>query len=55
MKPSAIGWNNDNDCPTIKVRSLATERMRHHRERRRNAMECYTIELRPTEILALVG
>jgi hypothetical protein len=36
------------------VRSAAAERMRLHRERRRNGMRCLTIELRETEIDALI-
>jgi hypothetical protein len=33
--------------------SLAAERMRRHRERRRDGLRCLTIELRETEIDAL--
>lgn len=33
--------------------SLAAERMRRHRQRRRNGLRCLTIELRETEIHAL--
>jgi hypothetical protein len=36
------------------ARSPAAERMRLHRERRRNGMRCLTIELRETEIDALI-
>jgi hypothetical protein len=36
------------------TRSAAAERMRLHRERRRNGMRCLTIELRETEIDALI-
>jgi hypothetical protein len=36
------------------ARSAAAERMRLHRERRRNGMRCLTIELRETEIDALI-
>ena len=36
------------------VRSAAAERMRLHRERRRKGLRCLTIELRETEIDALV-
>ena len=39
---------------TEPVRSAAAERMRLHRERRRNGMRCLTIELRETEIDALM-
>jgi hypothetical protein len=34
--------------------SLAAERMRRHRERRRNGLRCLMIELRETEIDALI-
>ena len=36
------------------ARSAAAERMRLHRERRRKGLRCLTIELRETEIDALV-
>jgi hypothetical protein len=39
------------DSPNI---SAAAERMRLHRDRRRNGRRCVTIELRETEISALV-
>jgi hypothetical protein len=39
--------------PTAKPRSAAAERMRRHRERRRDGLRCLTIELRKTEIDAL--
>ena len=39
---------------TEPARSGAAERMRLHRERRRNGRRCLTIELRETEIDALV-
>jgi hypothetical protein len=35
--------------------SPAAERMRRHRERRRDGLRCLTIELRETEIDALVS
>ena len=35
--------------------SAAAERMRRHRERRRDGLRCLTIELRETEIDALAG
>ena len=35
------------------TRSAAAERMRRHRERRRDGLRCLTIELRETEIDAL--
>jgi hypothetical protein len=40
--------------PTERPCSAAAERMRLHRERRRNGMRCLTIELRETEIDALI-
>ena len=41
--------------PTTEItRSAAAERMRRHRERRRDGLRCLTIELRETEIDALV-
>jgi hypothetical protein len=40
--------------PTEPARSAAAERMRLHRERRRNGMRCLTIELHETEIDALM-
>ena len=39
---------------TAKTRSPAAERMRLHRERRRDGLRCLVIELRETEINALV-
>jgi hypothetical protein len=41
-----------NDSP--RPLSPAAERMRRHRERRRDGLRCLTIELRETEIDALV-
>jgi hypothetical protein len=38
-----------------KPRSSAAERMRAHRQRRRDGLRCLTIELRETEIDALLG
>src|SRR5258707_534652 len=40
--------------PTEPARSAAAERMRLHRERRRNGMRCLTIELHETEIDGLI-
>ena len=34
--------------------NLAAERMRRHRQRRRNGLRCLTIELRATEIETLI-
>ena len=36
-------------------RSSAAERMRAHRQRRRDGLRCLTIELRETEINVLLG
>ena len=36
------------------TRSLAAERMRLHRERRRNGLRCLTVLLRETEVDALI-
>jgi hypothetical protein len=36
------------------ARSAAALRMRRHRERRRDELRCVTIELRETEITALI-
>jgi hypothetical protein len=43
------------DAEITPVRSPAAERMRRHRERRRDGLRCLTIELRETEIDALIG
>jgi hypothetical protein len=40
--------------PIAKPRSSAAERMRAHRQRRRDGLRCLTIELRDTEIDALI-
>ena len=42
---------------TVEVvpRSPAAERMRRHRQRRRDGLRCLMVELRETEIDALVG
>jgi hypothetical protein len=37
------------------VRSPAAERMRRHRERRRDGLRCVTIELRDVEIATLIN
>jgi hypothetical protein len=37
------------------TKSPAAERMRRHRERRRDGLRCLTIELRETEIDALIS
>ena len=37
------------------TKSPAAERMRRHRERRRDGLRCLTIELRETEIDVLIG
>jgi hypothetical protein len=41
--------------PTAASRSAAAERMRAHRQRRRDGLHCLTIELRETEIDVLLG
>ena len=42
--------------PVVRMaRSAAAERMRLHRERRREGLRCLTIELRETEIDVLLG
>jgi len=40
--------------PSARPRSSAAERMRAHRERRRDGLRCLTIELRETEIDSLI-
>jgi hypothetical protein len=37
------------------TRTAAAERMRRHRQRRRDGLRCLTIELRETEIDALIA
>jgi len=37
------------------TRTAAAERMRRHRQRRRDGLRCFMIELRETEIDALIG
>jgi len=37
------------------ARTAAAERMRRHRQRRRDGLRCLTIELRETEIDVLLG
>ncbi len=44
----------DESPPIAKPRSSAAERMRAHRQRRRDGLRCVTIELRETEIDALI-
>jgi hypothetical protein len=46
--------NNDAGLTVTPARSAAAERMRLHRERRRLGLRCLTIELRETEIDALM-
>jgi hypothetical protein len=45
------GGSNDSEAAAI---SRAALRMRRHRERRRDGLRCVTIELRETEITALI-
>jgi len=40
--------------PTALPRSAAAERMRAHRQRRRDGLRCLTVELRDSEIDALI-
>jgi hypothetical protein len=42
------------NAPTAVPRSAAAERMRRYRERRRDGLRCVIIELRETEIDALI-
>ena len=37
------------------IRTAAAERMRRHRQRRRDGLRCFIIELRETEIDALIS
>jgi hypothetical protein len=48
---SQPGQSNDGDDPAP---SAAALRMRRHRERRRDGLRCMTIELRETEVTALI-
>ena len=48
---SHLGQSNGGDAPTP---SAAALRMRRHRERRRDGLRCMTIELRETEVSALI-
>ncbi len=41
--------------PELVARSPAAERMRLHRQRRRDGLRCVTIELRETEIHTLIN
>ena len=48
---SHFGGSNDRHAPAP---SAAALRMRRHRERRRRGLRCVTIELRETEVTALI-
>jgi hypothetical protein len=48
---SHLGKSNDGDDPAP---SAAALRMRRHRERRKDGLRCMTIELRQTEVAALI-
>ena len=48
---SHLGQSNEGDAPAP---SAAALRMRRHRERRKDGLRCMTIELRETEVTALV-
>ena len=43
------------DVADIETRSPAAERMRTHRERKKNGLRCLMIELRESEIDALIA
>ncbi len=45
---------NKTEVARVVTRSAAAERMRLHRERKKNGMRCVMIELRETEIEALI-
>jgi len=42
------------EVPIHVMRTLAAERMRRHRKRRRDGLRCLMVELRETEIDALI-
>ena len=48
---SHLGQRND---PDARAPSAAALRMRRHRERRQDGLRCMTIELRETEVTALI-
>jgi hypothetical protein len=48
---SHLGQRDGRDTPAP---SAAALRMRRHRERRRDGLRCMTIELRETEVTALI-
>ena len=50
-----MGLKTEIAATTPAARSAAAERMRQHRERRRQGLRCLMIELRETEIDALVA
>ena len=45
---------NGPKSPRIASSAAAAERMRYHRERRREGLRCVTIELRETEVTELI-
>jgi hypothetical protein len=53
-----MGHDSDRNAtpsiPELAARSPAAERMRRHRERRRDGLRCLTIDLRETEVDALI-
>ena len=49
---SPLGQSIDGDAPAP---SAAALRMRRHRERRKDGLRCMTIELRETEVSALIS
>jgi len=52
-QPPEMMTNLSNIAPA--TRSAAAERMRRHRKRRREGLRCLMIQLRETEIDALIG
>jgi hypothetical protein len=46
--------SNVQETVPTRARSAAAERMRLHRQRRKKALRCLTIELRETEVDALI-
>jgi hypothetical protein len=54
VRPRSAGLGTEPMSEPGPCRSLAAERMRRHRKRRRKGLRCVTIELRETEIEVLV-
>ena len=51
--PEHAEMNSGSTTPPI-ASSAAAQRMRYHRERRREGLRCVTIELRETEVTELI-